>query len=56
MEDTYAIINIEGNWLENTVIWDGDTEKWNPPEGCKAVLLSEIDISSLKKNQNNILK
>jgi hypothetical protein len=45
--DTYAILNIEGGWLENIVVWDGNAETWQPPDGTKAVLASEVDFSNL---------
>jgi len=33
----YAII--ENQTITNTVVWDGDTNKWSPPDGSIAVLL-----------------
>lgn len=47
MENTYAIINEAGGWLENLVVWNGDLSNWQPPEGTKAILISEIDLSAL---------
>lgn len=44
---TYALIDIEGGWLVNLVRWDGDTQKWQPPEGTRAVLASEVDFQAL---------
>lgn len=47
MENGYAIINQEGGWLENLVVWDGNLETWQPPAGTIAVPVAEIDFSSL---------
>lgn len=44
---TYAIISESGGWLENLVLWDGNLETWQPPEGTTAVLASEVDFQSL---------
>jgi hypothetical protein len=43
----YAIINNAEGYLENIVLWDGDTSKWQPPAGVTAVPLDDIDISTL---------
>jgi hypothetical protein len=53
MEEKYAIIDISGGWLVNLVAWDGDLEKWQPPEGTRAVLASTIDFGALPANPNN---
>jgi len=45
--DTYAIINIENGWIENIVVWDGNLETWQPPEGTIVKLESEVDFNSL---------
>tara|TARA_B100000965_G_scaffold71518_2_gene56453 strand:- start:2647 stop:2874 length:228 start_codon:yes stop_codon:yes gene_type:complete len=34
---SYLIINTTTNIVENNVVWDGDTDKWNPPTGFVAV-------------------
>ena len=47
MSQKYAIINEQGGWLENLVVWNGDTSTWQPPAGTYAVLVSEIDLSAL---------
>ena len=36
---TYAII--ENGLVTNTVVWDGDTDTWLPPEGSAAVEVEE---------------
>ena len=33
----YHIINTSTNIVENTVEWDGDTNKWRPEDGYVAV-------------------
>lgn len=44
---TYALIDIDGGWLVNLVLWNGDTSVWQPPPGAVAVLAEDVDISSL---------
>lgn len=47
MDTTYAIIDENGGWLINTVIWDGNLETWQPPQGTIAKLIEEVDIQNL---------
>ena len=47
MIERYVILNKEGGWLENIVMWDGNLETWQPPEGTIARLESEIDYAEL---------
>jgi hypothetical protein len=47
MVERYVILNAEGGWLENTILWDGNTETWKPPEGTIVKLESEIDYQTL---------
>jgi hypothetical protein len=47
MTEKYAILDQAAGHLVNTVLWDGDTAKWQPPTGTSAVRLAEIDITSL---------
>lgn len=42
--EKYVIFNPEMK-IVNIVIWNGDLSKWQPPENCKAVLESEIDLT-----------
>ena len=51
--ETYAIIDDGGGWLVNLVVWDGNTQTWQPPAGTYAVLASTIDINSLPPNPAN---
>jgi len=44
--NTYAIIDSNGGWLVNLIIWDGSTS-WTPPEGTYAIKLEDIDIATL---------
>jgi hypothetical protein len=47
MVERYVILNAEGGWLENTILWDGNAETWQPPEGTIIKLESEIDYQTL---------
>jgi hypothetical protein len=47
MIERYVILNAENGWLENIVVWDGNLETWQPPDGTKAVLASEVDFQNL---------
>jgi hypothetical protein len=52
MNNTYAIIDNEGGWLVNLVLWDGNTETWSPPAGTHAVPIEEVDVNNLPNNPN----
>lgn len=41
MADRYALI--ENGTTTNVVLWDGDTDKWQPPENVEAVKLKDDD-------------
>lgn len=43
----YAIIDQKGGWLENLVIWDGNLETWQPPNGTIAKLVEDVDVETL---------
>ena len=47
MTEKYALLDAQGGWLVNTVLWDGDTAKWQPPAGTTAVRLADIDLATL---------
>jgi hypothetical protein len=47
MIERYVVLNADGGWLENTILWDGNTETWRPPEGTIVKLESEIDYQAL---------
>lgn len=47
MSNTYAIIDNQGGWLVNTVVWDGNLETWQPPAGTHAVPAEEVDFNIL---------
>jgi hypothetical protein len=47
MTEKYALLDEQGGWLVNTVLWDGDIAKWQPPAGTTAVRLADIDLATL---------
>jgi len=47
MTEKYALLDEQGGWLVNTVLWDGDLSKWTPPAGTSAVRLADLDLSTL---------
>ena len=47
MNNKYAIIDNEGGWLVNTIVWNGDLETWQPPKGTSVILAENIDINDL---------
>jgi hypothetical protein len=47
MAEQYAILDQPNGHLVNTVLWDGDTAKWQPPAGTSAVRLTDIDLATL---------
>ena len=42
---SYLIINTTTNIVENNVVWDGDTDKWNSPTGYIGVASTEGGIN-----------
>jgi hypothetical protein len=47
MTEKYALLDAQGGWLVNTVLWDGDLSKWQPPAGTTALRLADIDLATL---------
>ena len=47
MNERYVILNADRGWLENTIIWDGNLETWQPPQGTIVKLESEVDFATL---------
>lgn len=37
---TYAIV--ENSIVQNVVVWDGNTEDWQPPAGTSAVEVTDV--------------
>jgi hypothetical protein len=50
MENKYVIIDSIGGWFVNIVVWDGNTNVWQPPAGTYAVPATEVDFRSLPNN------
>jgi hypothetical protein len=53
--DTYAILDKQGGWLVNLVVWNGNLEDWQPPAGTEAKLASEIDLHSLPERPSDMV-
>lgn len=51
--NTWAIINSIGNYIENIIVWDGDVNKWNPPQGTSAIKMEDVDFLSINENPEN---
>ena len=50
MLERYAIINEEGNWLENIIVLDTtNANGWIPEGGTIIKLASEVDFSALSE-------
>jgi hypothetical protein len=54
MENRYAILNEVGGWLINLVVWDGNIQTWQPPEGTIARPVSEIDFAELPEKPEEL--
>jgi len=52
--NTWAIINSIGNYIENIIVWDGDVNKWTPPQGTSAVKMEDVDFSTINENPDNL--
>lgn len=51
MNNGYAIIDEKNCLLVNLVVWDGNLETWQPPEGTIAKPIEEVDLSTLQQTQ-----
>jgi hypothetical protein len=47
--NTWAIINSAENCIENFIVWDGDENKWTPPNGTYAVKIEDINYSTINE-------
>jgi hypothetical protein len=54
MKKKYAIIDNQGGWLVNLVLWNGNIQTWQPPTGTTAILIEQINFSSLPKNPQEL--
>ena len=50
MIQAYAIIDNDGGWLVNIVMWDGNLETWQPPAGTIAKPIEEVNWEDLPPN------
>ncbi len=48
----YVILDEQGGWLVNIVMWNGDTTIWQPPSGTIVKPFNEVDINELPVNPN----
>ena len=51
----YALIDEEGGWLVNTIVWNGNLEDWQPPTGTIAKPIEEVDISQLPERPEDAI-
>jgi len=51
----YVIIDEQGGWLVNTVVWDGNLENWQPPAGTIAKPIEDVNIVDLPPNPDGFL-
>lgn len=45
--DTYIILDEQGGWMLNIILWDGNLATWQPPAGTRVVLAAQVDFSTL---------
>jgi hypothetical protein len=53
--DTYAILDKDGGWLINLVVWNGNLEDWQPPVGTIAKRIEEVNISLLPERPEDAI-
>lgn len=53
MIERYVVLNADGGWLENVILWNGNTETWQPPPGTLVKLESEIDYQTLPQKPSD---
>ena len=50
MVQKYVILDAVTGEFVNLVLWDGNTETWQPPEGTIARIADEFDFNTLPQN------
>lgn len=48
----YFMINIKTNIVNNTCVWDGDTQTWEPPPNTLMLLVSQTPAMIWVQNQD----
>ena len=54
MNKRYVILNKNGGWLENIILWDGNIETWQPPKEVIVKQENEIDLTTIPKNPEEL--
>jgi hypothetical protein len=53
MQSNKWVILDENEQFLNLVIWNGDLNKWHPPDGAIAILETDFDFLKLSYNQED---
>jgi len=51
----YALLDEEGGWLVNIIVWNGNLQDWQPPAGTIAKRIEEVDISQLPERPEDAI-
>ena len=55
MEQKYVILD-QNNKAINIVIWNGDTNTWQPPANTTVTLLEDVDPSVFVKEESPVIE
>lgn len=47
----WFILNSDGK-IVNSIIWDGNTENWGPPEDCTVIHYDDVDFETIEWYSN----